>query len=348
MGTGKSAAPASTPQQNATPANYGAVAPRPLSWEQVAERDGPGVVTIVNQMAPTYDVFGNVIPGGKAEGSGFIIDRKGDIVTNNHVISGEQSLTVVFADGKSAPAHVVGADQDSDLAVIRVDVPVPAVLQFGDSSKLEPGEPVLAIGSALGEFRNSVTSGIVSALGRTIVEENGVTIHDMVQTDAAINQGNSGGPLLDDRGEVIGVNTAVNRGTSQTDLFGFNSGSSVVAVGLGFAIPSDIVKVMASRLASHKPPAFLGVSYHEVSSQEATFYNFPVGAYVNSVNPGSPAEKAGLKQRDVITEVDGNHINDSYSLAQAITSHAPGDVVTLTVWRSGKTITIKAKLASKG
>jgi 2-alkenal reductase len=308
-------------------------------------RVGPGVVTIISQQQGGQDLFGNPIAGGKAEGSGFIIDRKGDIVTNNHVIAQAQSLTVVFADGHQASAQLVRADPTSDLAVIRVNVPVPAVLRFGDSSKLEPGQPVLAIGSALGEFRNTVTSGVVSALGRTISEDNGNTLQNMLQTDAAINQGNSGGPLLDTRGEIIGVNTAVNRGSSQTDLFGISQ--SVVAVGLGFAIPSNTVNSVTSRLVKNKSPAFLGVKYHEVSRQESTYYSMPTGAYVLAVDKGSPADRAGMKLRDVITKVDGHSISDTLALEQLISNHSPGQTTTLTVWRSGKTLTLKVVLGTR-
>jgi 2-alkenal reductase len=211
----------------------------------------------------------------------------------------------------------------------------------------EPGEPVLAIGSALGQYRNTVTSGVVSALGRSIDEPNNVTLHNMIQTDAAINEGNSGGPLLNDQGEVIGVNTAITRGSSSSnDIFGFGLGSSSspVAVGLGFAIPASTVKNVAARLVQAKAPAFLGVSYQEVTPQAATYYNLPIGAYINSVKAGSPAARAGLKSRDIITKLDGRPLNSTGDLEQMVTSHAPGDVVTLNVWRNGKTLTLKAKL----
>ena len=317
----------------------------PESWVNVVRRVGPAVVTIVNQLAPQQDIFGNTVPGSKAEGSGFIIDTKGDIVTNNHVVNGEQSLTVVFSDGHKASANVVRTDPLSDLAVVRVNAKVPAVLHFGASSSLLPGEPVLAIGSALGEFRNTVTAGVVSALGRTINEQNGVSLHDMIQTDAAINQGNSGGPLLDDRGEVVGVNTAITRGASTSDLFGLSQ--SGVAEGLGFAIPSDTVKNVAARLVQNKPPAFLGVSYHQLSQQDATFYNFPIGAYVTAVKSGSPADQAGIKARDIITKIDGQSLSDTYTLEQIVSNHQPGQKVTLSVWRSGKTLSIQVKLGAK-
>jgi len=335
----------SAPAGQANPVAYTAPAKAPLSWTQVAAQAGPAVVTIINQQQPQPSIFGTV-PGAQDEGSGFAVDRKGYIVTNFHVVQSAQTLTVVFSDGRKSPAKLVRTDQSSDLAVIKVNTGVPAVLSFGESSKLQPGEPVMAIGSALGEFRNTVTAGVVSALGRTITEPSGVSLHDMVQTDAAINQGNSGGPLLDDRGEVIGVNTAITRGSSQTDIFGLST-DTAVAEGLGFAIPSNTVRNVANRLIKHQAPAFLGVSYHPISSQDAAFYNLTVGAYVNSVAKGSPAAKAGIKARDVITDVNGVPINDTNLLGPVVAQFDPGQKVTVTVWRNGSTLKLKVKLGAK-
>jgi 2-alkenal reductase len=314
-------------------------------WSSVVERVGPAVVTIINHQTAQPDYFGNLQPGATDEGSGFIIDRRGDIVTNNHVVDLQQSLTVVFSNGRRAPAQLIRADPTNDLAVIRVHTSVPAVVQFGDSAALLPGQPVLAIGSALGQFRNTVTSGVVSALGRTIDEPSGVQLQNMLQTDAAINQGNSGGPLLNSAGDVIGVNTLITRGTSQSDVFGLSQ--SVVAEGLGFAIPSDTVKNVALRLVANKPSAYLGVMFHPISQQESAYYNLPVGAYINSLASGSPAAHAGLKKRDVITKVDGQQVSDTVTLAQIISNKAPGDQVKLMVWRGGKTIELTVRLGSK-
>jgi 2-alkenal reductase len=317
----------------------------PLSWVQVARLAEPAVVTIINQQQPQQDIFGNSVPGGTAEGSGFIIDRRGDIVTNNHVLENAQSLTVVFSDGHKTGAQLIRSDPAGDLAVVHVSAAVPGVLSFGDSNALQPGEPVLAIGSALGDYRNTVTSGVVSALGRTITEPNAVQLHDMVQTDAAINQGNSGGPLINSHDQVIGVNTVVERGTQSTNIFG--GGTSVVAEGLGFAIASSTVQPVVARLVENKPPAYLGVLYHVVSQQEAVYYNLPVGAYVNSVKAGSPAATAGLRARDIITKVNGQTLNGSLTLEQIIGNASPGQTVKLMVWRTGKTLTVKVKLGAK-
>ena len=321
----------------------------PMSWVQVAHEAGPAVVTVVNQLKPQQGLFGYA-PAGTGEGSGFVIDHKGDIVTNNHVVDQAQSLQVVFANGKKANAQLVRADPQSDLAVVHVSVPVTTILRFGDSNMLQPGQPVMAIGSALGQYRNTVTAGVVSALGRTIQEppssnlSAGVSLHNMLQTDTAINQGNSGGPLLNDRGEVVGVNTLISRGAQQTDIFG--AGSSVVAEGLGFAIPSSTVSNVAARLVQNKPTAFLGVQYHQINQQEATYYNLPIGAYINTIRPNSPASRAGLHQRDIVTKINGQPINDTYSLEQVVAEHTPGQTVAVTMWRSGKTLARKVKLGA--
>jgi S1-C subfamily serine protease len=319
------------------------VANGPLGWAGVASRAGRAVVTIINHENPQQSVFGTV-PGGTAEGSGFIVNKKGDIVTNNHVIVGAHSLTVVFYDGHKAPGELIHADSLSDLAVVRVKTPVPGILHFS-AAQLQPGQPVMAIGSALGQFRNSVTAGVVSALGRTIQEPSGTTLHSMIQTDTAINQGNSGGPLLNTSGQVVGVNTAVTRGSSSSDIFG--SSGSVVAEGLGFAIPAATVSRVAQRLMQDKPPAYLGVEFQPISQQDAAFYNFPVGAYIKSVAPGSPAAKAGLQARDIITKVGDRALSDTVALDTVIAEYVPGNAVTLHVWRNGKTLTVTVKLGAK-
>lgn len=333
----------SQPASNVSPVDLRSGAP--VSWAAIAHQVSPAVVTIINQQAPQQGLFGTT-PGATAEGTGFVVDKRGDIVTNNHVVDQEQSLQVVFSDGRKTSAHVVSTDPLSDLAVIKVDVPVSTTLIFGDSSKLQPGEPVMAIGSALGEFHNTVTAGVVSALNRTITEPNNVTLHNMVQTDAAINQGNSGGPLLDEQGRVVGVNTAITRGASQTDPFGAVS-SQVVAEGLGFAISSNTVQPVVERLIHHKPSAFLGVDYHDITQQDATYYNLPVGAYVLKVTPNSPAQKAGIQNRDVITQIDGQSMGNTTTLRDIILHHNAGDRVKVSIWRNGKTLSLTVKLGAQ-
>ncbi len=343
--TTSSAAPVRAPSTTAEP---GATAPSlgtPMSWVQVAKVAGPAVVTIVNQQQPQPDIFGTLEPGALAEGSGFAIDRRGDIVTNNHVVESEKTLTVVFSNGHKAAATLVRADPLTDLAVVRVAVTVPAILRFGNSNASQPGEPVLAIGSALGEYRNTVTSGIISALGRAITEPSGIVLQNMEQTDAPINQGNSGGPLLNNLGQVIGVNTVIERGTQSNDPFG--ASQSVVAEGLGFAIPSATVRSVVSRLVQNKPPAYFGVTYHEITEQDSTFYNLPTGAYLNSVTPNSPASAAGLRPRDIILAIDGQRLSDTYQLQQVIAEHDPGQHLRLKVWRTAKVFTTNVTLGTK-
>jgi 2-alkenal reductase len=326
---------------------------QPISqnWqEQVAAQAGPAVVTIINHQQTQQSLFGPVA-GGTAEGTGFLIDTNGDIVTNNHVIDQEQSLDVVFANGRKVPGTLLGHDPLNDLAVVKVSTPVTTYLRWGNSSKLLPGEPLLAIGSALGQYRNTVTAGVVSALGRSITEPpssqepNGVTLQNMVQTDAAINPGNSGGPLLDQHGRVIGINTAIASGSQELNIFGQSTG--VPPQGLGFAIASNTAKAVIARLVHKKPPAFLGVYAGTIDAQAAALYQFPVGAYVTKVTPGSPAARAGIQPRDIITKIDGQAVNETYTLPQEIAEHSPGQRVTLTVWRSGKTLKVTVTLGAK-
>ncbi len=206
---------------------------------------GPAVVTIRN----TYSTGGTRRRQGgtfTASGSGVILNEQGYILTNNHVIENQASLRITFLDGTTASAKVIGTRPSADLAVIKVEGAVPAVAQFGDSGALEPGQPVIAIGSALGDFRNSVTVGVVSALHRDLDSAGSTPLKDMIQTDAAINEGNSGGPLLTPDGRVIGINTAVVR------TGGMSSNSDVVE-GLGFAIPGNSALDIANELIKSGP-----------------------------------------------------------------------------------------------
>ena len=200
---------------------------------KVVEQVGSAVVTVVNKLDSSQGF------SGEARGSGVIIDPSGHIITNNHVVQGAAAdgLSVIFSDGTNSPATLVGSDSISDLAVLKVDHDVTATVSLGDSDKLKVGETVIAIGSALGDFQNTVTVGVISGLKRTLQNADGTNMENMIQTDAAINHGNSGGPLLDLSGKVIGINSAVVR---STDTSGLSSGD--VAEGLGFAIPANTVK----------------------------------------------------------------------------------------------------------
>ncbi|MEO8288369.1 MAG: trypsin-like peptidase domain-containing protein [Chloroflexota bacterium] len=300
---------------------------------------GPAVVTVVNTMQQATTGRGRFGGQGQGQaapealGSGVIIDNQGHIVTNQHVIDNQQSLQVIFADGTQVPATLVGQDAYSDLAVIKVDAKVPAVAKFGDSDKLEPGQPVVAIGTALGTYNNTVTEGIISAMHRAL-GDGGTSTQDLIQTDAAINHGNSGGPLLDLNGNVIGINTAVVRDSGIT---------GDVAEGLGFAIPSNTAKRIAAQLlqsgsVSHP---YLGITYQLITPQIATENNLSrqEGIFVTDVATGSPADKAGLQANSIITRFEGTDLSNATdsTLAQLLSTHKVGDSVKVTVIAPGST-----------
>ena len=313
---------------------------------QMVQKVGPAVVTVVNSLDPAAS--GGY--GGEARGSGAIIDPAGYIITNNHVVEGQQSLVVIFADGKKQQVQLVGTAPESDLAVLKASGQMPAVISLGDSDKLLPGETVVAIGSALGEFVNSVTVGVVSGLHRQLDEGNGVTISDLIQTDAAINHGNSGGPLLNLDGELIGINT----------LGVTSAGQGDVAQGLGFAIPSNTVKNIAQRImkgggssgqqASNRP--YLGVRVQLVTPRLSSYYNLVdpngqllnTGELVTEVLQGTPAAKAGLQAGDVIVGVDNQQIDSQTTLGDVLANHNAGDKVTMTIIRAGKQGTVQVTL----
>src|SRR5205085_7933925 len=292
-------------------------------------------------------------------GSGVIIDIKGDILTNYHVVQGnETSYQVIFKSGAKSGATLAGSAPYSDLAVIHVNASVPAWAPLGDSSTVQPGQTVLAIGSPLGSYENTVTEGIVSAVGRTLQEpNNGPLLTNLLQTDAPINHGNSGGPLVDLNGKVIGINTAVVRSSSDTgspqgpfggllNPFG-DSSSGDQAQGLGFSIPSNTARLVISRILFHRPPGYLGVEARLLDPQTATYYSLPVGAFVTQVQPGTPAAKAGLRPHDIITAVDGQAIDQNHDLSTVIEMHQPGQTVALSVFRTGQNLTLHVTLVAR-
>lgn len=327
----------------------------------VTKRVSPAVVTVVNtlradaaqsqsqqQPFPFEDPQNPQTPQQdtqpRASGSGVIISQDGYVITNNHVVEGEQSLVVYFADGSRHDAKLVGTDPLMDVAVLKVDGGVPAFVPLADSDKIQPGETAIAIGSPLGDFRNSVTVGVVSALNRSVGSMEG-----LIQTDAAINHGNSGGPLLNLQGEVIGINTLVVRGTGTT---------SDQAEGLGFSVPSNIVKTVSDQLIATGKVVypFLGVSYVQIDPETAVDENLPVqnGALVQqsqqnqpAVTPGSAADKAGVKDGDIITSIDGTKIGVDKSLRQVLLQRKPGDTVKLDVLRDGKTLSLNVTLGER-
>jgi len=305
-----------------------AAATNTLSVTDVYNRASKGVVEItVTSTGSTPSPFGGS-QTQHAQGSGFVYDDSGHIVTNEHVVAGAQSISVTFSNGKSYKATVVGTDASTDLAVLKVDAPASLLqpLALGDSSSLQVGQGVVAIGSPFG-LEETVTSGIVSALHRGMTAPNNFTITDSIQTDAAINHGNSGGPLLDLSGKVIGVNAQIDSDS------GDNSG-------VGFAIPSNTVRSIATQLISggSVQHAYLGVAIADGSNG---------GAKLTQVRSGTPAANAGLQVGDVITKVDGVSVADAAALGTAIDAKKPGSVVTLTYVRNGSSHTVSVTLGTR-
>jgi len=279
----------------------------------------PSVVAITTEV-PGYSVFGNSYTQQGA-GSGWIIDSGGLIVTNNHVVDGALSITVTLEDGRTFPAETVHTDPVADLAIVKIKAQNLPALQIGDSSKLNVGEWVVAMGNSLG-MGISATKGIVSALGVSLSVSAGETLSDLIQTDAAINPGNSGGPLVNLQGEVVGINSA--------------KVAQVGVEGMGYAISIKEAKPIVDQLIQNgyviRP--YLGVSTYTVDQFVAFRYGLGVdkGVLVTQVGSGSPADKAGIKQGDVITAVEDKEISDAGGLIQAINSYQIGQKVKVTYW----------------
>jgi S1-C subfamily serine protease len=313
------------------------------SVREVYTRDGRGVVSV--DVAATSDA-------GPAGGSGFVIDEAGHIVTNQHVVEGAEEISARFADGVRREAEVVGQDPSTDVALIQVDAPQKALkpLTLGDSNSIGVGDPVIAIGNPL-NVGISVTTGIVSGLGRPIKAPNNYTIDDAVQTDAAINPGNSGGPLLDSRGTVIGVNAQI-----ASESGGFE--------GVGFAVPINTVKSVIRQLITEGKVVhgYIGVSMYQLGIDELSAYaglseralderyGLPGnGAIVSEVTPNGPAEKAGIRggdekviegiavpMGDVITEIEGDPVYSSEDVIEVVNSVKPGERLLMTVVTPGE------------
>jgi putative serine protease PepD len=295
------------------------------SLTQLYKNVAPGVVDIV--VNTSSGGFGD--QGAQAEGSGFVVDTSGDIVTNQHVVNGATAITVRFQNGKSVKATLVGTDPSTDIAVIKVDVAASQLrpLTFASSSAVEVGQSVAAIGSPFG-LPETLTSGIISALNRTISAPNNFSISGAIQTDAPINHGNSGGPLLNSSGQVIGVNAQIESDSGGND-------------GVGFAIPSDAVKNVADTIISGGKVrhAYLGITIATASSGD--------GAQLSSVKADSPASKAGLKAGDVITALDGSAVSTADDLTAKISARQPGDKVTLSITRNGSTLKLAVTLGTR-
>lgn len=297
-----------------------------------AKTVGPAVVGITNK-AIARDWFDNPVET-EGVGSGVIFKSDGYIVTNNHVINGAKELIVSLSDGRSLKGKVIGADEVTDLAVVKIDAKDLPTATFADSDQIVVGEPAIAIGNPMGlEFRGSVTSGVVSALNRTL--DNSDSRVKLLQTDAAINPGNSGGALVDENGKLIGINAVIESYSGNYS-------------GVGFAIPVDYAMNIAQQIIDGKTPthAQLGITTISVTSDLNQRYNLgsDSGAYVNSVS--GAAESAGLQEGDIITKVDDTQVTSSTDLIAAVRSHNVGDTVTVTYLRNGQEQTAQVTLQS--
>jgi len=315
----------------ARPAALPAVSSKPITPTRGQTRAG----TIYAQDSPAVVS----IKTSQGSGTGFLINKDGTVVTNDHVVEDNSSVQVKFGtEGRTIEGDVKGVDPSSDLAVVHIDpATIPSgtkPLQFADSSGVSVGDVAIAIGNPFGLDR-TVTEGIVSSLGRTLQAPNGFQIDNVIQTDAAINPGNSGGPLLDDGGKVIGVN-------SQIATNGVSSGN----VGIGFAVPSNTVRQVLPglKLGRTVQHAWLGV---QIGTPTSLSSSTPSGAEVGSVTTGGPAEDAGLQAGDIVTEIDGQRIDDSTDLSTYVNTKAPGDKIKLTVQRDGQTQKVDVTLANR-
>ncbi|OGM15324.1 hypothetical protein A2V97_01695 [Candidatus Woesebacteria bacterium RBG_16_42_24] len=312
----------------------------------VAERVSPSVVTVsvqtpkrrVLEFSP-FGGFSSRVEGGTPQdiGTGFIVSEDGLIITNKHVVSADATYKVVTKDGKEYEVTQISRDPSNDIAVIKINASGLTPVELGDSGNLKVGQFVIAIGTALGEFRHTVTTGVISGLGRGITAGSALEgyvekLDDVIQTDAAINPGNSGGPLLNSAGQVIGVNVAV----------------ASDAQNVGFALPINVVKEALDQFKTtgkfaSKP--YLGVEYQMISKDTAILNNVPQGAYVVNVVEGSPAASAGIQPEDIITKMAGEELNEDNTLADVIVKKQPGEKVDLEIWRDGQTLTLSATLS---
>ena len=322
-----------------------------MSVNEIYERAAPGVVQIAST-SRTADAFsGDVHPS--ALGSGFVVDKAGHIVTNFHVVENADEIRVSFSNQDTVEAELVGTDPSTDLAVLRVESQASALtpLPLGDSDTVRVGDPVVAIGNPFGLDRTA-TAGIVSALQRLITAPNQFTIDHVIQTDAPINRGNSGGPLLNARGEVIGVNTQIETG-------GISTGN----VGIGFSVPSNTVEDVVAQIlqTGRAEHAYLGIAGHAVTADLAETYNLPVesGILVEEVRPASGAAKAGLEAGetrvvvagetydlggDIIVAAGGEQISSIEELRDAIAARKPGDKIKLRIYRDAKKTSVTVTL----
>ncbi|HLF00181.1 MAG TPA: trypsin-like peptidase domain-containing protein [Gaiellaceae bacterium] len=334
-----------------------------MSVNEIYEHAAPGVVQITSTASgqtslDPIDPFSSPLPQlpGTSLGSGFVFDKAGNIVTNYHVVEDADRIRVSFSNQDTVVARVVGTDPSTDLAVLRVETSSDALtpLPLGDSDVVRVGDPVVAIGNPFGLARTA-TAGIVSAVQRYIQAPSGFAIDHVIQTDAPINKGNSGGPLLNSRGEVIGVNTQIETGETGTGN-----------VGIGFAVPSNTVKDVVAQIlrTGRVDHAYLGITGRSLTRDLVERFNLPVaeGVLIQSVAPGSGADKAGLEGGetemvvagetyvlggDVIVSLDGKNVTSIDELRDAIAEHKPGDEAKLKVFRDGKRLSVTVTLGRR-
>ena len=325
--------------------------PTGSSVSQVHIDESSAVITAVARVMPAVVVIesrsgGGVLGGANGTGSGFIFDSNGWILTNKHVVEGADEISVKLHDSSVFTGRVYGIDTLTDLAIVKIDATGLPTATLGSSEELELGQLAIAIGNPLGNFENTVTTGVVSGLGRQIRagDATGSTseqLNNLIQTDAAINPGNSGGPLINSAGQVIGINTAVNQD----------------AQGIGFAIPISVARPIAELALAGKPIArpWIGVYYKVVDAQVAKDLGLSVehGVLIDkpesgapAVFAGSPADQAGLVEGDIVVAVDGDAVDEDHDLSTRVLPHVPGDTVTLSVVRDGQTLEIVVTLGT--
>jgi S1-C subfamily serine protease len=325
--------------------------PTGSSVSQVHIDESSAVITAVARVMPAVVVIesrsnGGVLGGANGTGSGFIFDSNGWILTNKHVVEGADEISVQLNDSRVFTGRVYGIDTLTDLAIVKIDATGLPAATLGSSEELQLGQLAIAIGNPLGNFENTVTTGVVSGLGRQIQagDSTGTSseqLNNLIQTDAAINPGNSGGPLINSAGQVIGINTAVNEN----------------AQGIGFAIPISVARPIAELALAGKPIArpWIGVYYKPVNEQVAKDLGLSVdhGVLIDkpasgapAVFAGSPADKAGLQEGDIVVAVDGDAVDENHDLSTRILPHVPGDSISLSVVRDGRTMEISVTLGT--
>jgi serine protease Do len=330
--------------QRQTPVNDGnkVITKEEEGIASVAEKVGPSVVSIVTK---SQSMSARGLLEEEGAGTGIIVGKDGYVLTNKHVVNGTDTVGVILADGTSYnDVKVLGVDPLNDVAFLKIpDVSNLPVAELGDSTSVRVGQKVVAIGNSLGQYQNTVTSGIISGTGRPISAQAGDSVEnltDLIQTDAAINPGNSGGPLLNLQGQVIGINTAIIENAQE----------------IGFSIPISSTKGILKGILAGGPVerAYLGINYLPITADVAKHYNLPVkkGAYVFSsdsqtaIVKDGPADQAGIKDKDIITKVGNIEVGDRGGVSSLVSEYAPGDTIEVTILRGGQTMVVKVKLAA--